>query len=400
MEGARVPDVPTIGQLLRRAKPDQVAEVADQYVTEHFAARRAEVLLADYRVYGLWPVLRSAHSTAGSLHERTTAGRAFASQRIVLEAIDDANGTRVLIPLTTWSDRLGVLVVELADGADDRQLDALRTVADELALALAVADRSTDRYRLARRRQRLTMAAEMQWDLLPGRALGGHNFLLAGQLEPAYSVSGDHFDWSLDGDRLTVTILNGDGTGIDATMLTVLAVTAMRNARRSGGNLVEQAELASDTVYGVHGGEHSVATLLLEFDLASGHVTAIDAGSPHAFRMHGGQTTPIKLDHQLPLGMFADTRYEVQTFDLDQGERLFVVSDGVHAATPAGREPFGNRALLSALRGTRLQPATEAVGSVMRGLHEYHVDEDLADDAVIVCLDWQGPREDAAVSHV
>jgi hypothetical protein len=42
------------------------------------------------------------------------------------------------------------------------------------------------------------------------------------------------------------------------------------------------------------------------------------------------------------------------------------------------------------LRGTRLQPATEAVGSVMRGLHEYHVDEDLADDAVIVCLDWQG----------
>jgi len=277
----------------------------------------------------------------------------------------------------------------LADGADEQQLDALRTVADEVALALAVADRSTDRYRLARRRQRLTMAAEMQWDLLPGRALGGHNFLLAGQLEPAYSVSGDHFDWSLDGNRLTVTILNGDGSGIDATMLTVLAVTAMRNARRSGGNLVEQAEIASDTVYGLHGGEHSVATLLLELDLSTGHVTAIDAGSPQAFRMRGGQTTPVKLDHQLPLGMFADP-----------GERLFVVSDGVHAAAPRGRDAFGDRALLSALRGTRLQPATEAVGSVMRGLHEFHADADLADDAVIVCLDWQGAIEDVAARRV
>ena len=184
-------------------------------MTEHFAARRAEVLLADYRVYGLWPVLRSAHSAAGSLHERTTAGRAFASQRTVLEAIDEANGTRILVPLTIWSDRLGVLVVEMAEGADEHQLDALRTVADELALALAVADRSTDRYRLARRRQRLTMAAEMQWDLLPGRALGGHNFLLAGQLEPAYSVSGDHFDWSLDGNRLTVT--SSTGTAVAST---------------------------------------------------------------------------------------------------------------------------------------------------------------------------------------
>jgi serine phosphatase RsbU (regulator of sigma subunit) len=389
-------DVPAIGPLLRRAKPDQVADVAERYVTEHFAARRVEVLLADYRVFGLWPVLGSAHATAGSLHERTTAGRAFGSQRTVLEAIDDANGTRVVIPLTIWSDRLGVLVVELAEGVDERQLDALRTVADELAMALAVADRSTDRYRLARRRQRLTMAAEMQWDLLPGRALGGHNFLLAGQLEPAYSVSGDHFDWSLDGTRLTVTILNGDGSGIDATMLTVLAVTAMRNARRSGGSLVEQAELASDTVYGVHGGEHSVATLLLELDLNTGHMTAIDAGSPQAFRMRGGQTTPVKLDHQLPLGMFVDMRYEIQTFDLDPGERLFVVSDGVHAAAPGGRDAFGVHGLLSALRGTRLQPATEAVGSVMRVLHDYHEDEDLADDAVIVCLDWQGAPEPVA----
>ena len=235
-----------------------------------------------------------------------------------------------------------------------------------------------------------------EWDLLPGRALGGHNFLLAGQLEPAYSVSGDHFDWSLDGTRLTVTILNGDGSGIDATMLTVLAVTAMRNARRSGGSLVEQAELASDTVYGVHGGEHSVATLLLELDLNTGRVTAIDAGSPQAFRMRGGQTTPVKLDHQLPLGMFVDMRYEIQTFDLDPGERLFVVSDGVHAAAPGGRDAFGVHGLLSALRGTRLQPATEAVGSVMRVLHDYHEDEDLADDAVIVCLDWQGAPEPVA----
>jgi hypothetical protein len=35
----------------------------------------------------------------------------------------------------------------------------------------------------------------------------------------------------------------------------------------------------------------------------------------------------------------------------------------------------------------------------MRGLHEYHDDEDLADDAVIVCLDWQGATEAVATRH-
>jgi len=389
----------SLSQLLRSAKPDRVADVAVAFLTGQPDVEQAEVLLADYRMFGLWPVVASEHASAGSLHDQTTAGRAFGSQRTILETLDGGTATRVLIPLTIWSDRLGVLAVELGDGPTTDRLAELRTVADELAIALSVADRSTDRYRLIRRRRRLTLAAEMQWDLLPGRALGGENFLLAGQLEPAYAVSGDHFDWSLDGQRLTVTTLNGAGSGIDAAMLTALTVAAMRNARRSGGNLIEQAELASDAIYGVHGGERSVATLLMEFDLGTGRVLAIDAGSPQAFRMRGAQTTPVKLEQQLPLGMFQDNRYEVQTFDLERGERVFVVSDGVHAASARVNDLFGTRALMTALRGTRLQPATEAVGSVMRGLHAYLGDVDLADDAVIVCLDWQGTPEEVEAAH-
>ena len=65
-----------------------------------------------------------------------------------------------------------------------------------------------------------------------------------------------------------------------------------------------------------------------------------------------------------------------------------MVSDGVHAATPGGRPPYGTSALLTALRRTRLQPPTEAVGTVMRGLRDYHAGLDPADDAVAVCLDW------------
>ena len=53
----------------------------------------------------------------------------------------------------------------------------------------------------------------MQWDLLPGRSRIRPSFSLAGQLEPAYAVCGDHFDWAVNGDWLTVTALNGMGNG-------------------------------------------------------------------------------------------------------------------------------------------------------------------------------------------
>ncbi|MFD0521338.1 PP2C family protein-serine/threonine phosphatase [Paractinoplanes durhamensis] len=290
--------------------------------------------------------------------------------------------------MTVWGDRLGVLRVQVPGRPAPELTAELCSIAGELAMAVRTADRDTDRYHQARRRQRLTMAAELQWDLLPGRSLDGERFRLAGALEPAYAVYGDHYDWAVTGDLLTLTVLNGQGDGIEAALLTATAVNAMRNARRSGANIVEQAELASDAIYSRHGGNAHVATLLLEVCLTDGTVEAVDAGSPRAMIAHNGDLRTVSLEQQLPLGMFGDTRYEIQKFGLEPADRLLVVSDGVHAAAPGGRVAYGTSSLLTAVRRTRMQRPAEAVGTVLRGLRDYHAGIDPDDDAVIVCLDW------------
>jgi serine phosphatase RsbU (regulator of sigma subunit) len=378
-----VSDRPTpVGALLRAVPPDRLPEVVADHLRRHHCAGRVEVLLGDLTLAGLWPVLEPHGPTGNQL-----AQRCFGSQRPIVDIAADTN--RAYLPISVWGARLGVLVVETTQPSGDGLTDRLSAIADELAVALRAADDTTDRYRRVTRRERLTMAAELQWELLPGRSLGDERFLVAGQLEPAYAVFGDHFDWSLTGDRLTVTVLNGYGDGIEAAVLSTVTVNAMRNARRSGANIVEQAELASDAVYARYGGAVHVATLLLEVDLVGGRVEAVDAGSPRALIARDREIRTITLEQQLPLGMFGETRYETQRFLLEPGDRMLVVSDGVHAASPAGRSPYGETALLTVLRRTRLQPATEAVGTVMRDLSEYHAGVDPTDDAVTVCLDWR-----------
>ncbi|AGZ44623.1 Protein icfG [Actinoplanes friuliensis DSM 7358] len=376
-------DRPTpVGALLRAAPPDRLPEVVADHLRRHYAAGRTEVLLGDLMLSSLWPVLDRDGPSGNTL-----ALRCFGSQRPVVDIAHDAN--RVYLPLTAWGERLGVLVVQTTLPSGTGLTDELSVIADEFAVALRAADVVTDRYRQVTRRERLTMAAELQWEMLPGRSLGDDRFLVAGQLQPAYAVFGDHYDWSLIGDRLTLTVLNGHGDGLDAAVLTTVAVNAMRNARRSGANIVEQAELASDALYSRYGGAAHAATLLLEIDLVGGRVEAVDAGSPRAVLAREREIRPVTLEQQLPLGMFGETRYETQRFLLEPADRLLVVSDGVHAASPGGRAPYGESALLTALRRTRLQPATEAVGTVMRGLREYHAGTEPEDDAVTVCLDWR-----------
>ena len=367
----------SVGSFLRSAPPDRLPEVAAEHLRRWFGAQRVEMLFSDLTLAGLWPVLDHDAPAGGALEQRC-----FGSQQPIVD-----HG-RVLLPLTVWGDRLGVLRIELPEPVGFDLVEQFRMLADELAVALRAADKDTDRYRRVSRRQRLTMAAELQWDLLPGRSLDGERFRLAGQLEPAYAMYGDHYDWALTRDRLTLTVLNGNGDGLEAALLTTVAVNAMRNARRSGANIVEQAELASDAVYARHGGDAHVATLLMEVNLSDGTVEAVDAGSPRALIAHDGDIRTVTLEQQLPLGMFGDSRYETQKFQLEPGDRLLVVSDGVHEAQPSGRAAYGDGALLSALRRTRLQPPAEAVATVIRAFREYHDGVDQEDDGVIVCLDW------------
>lgn len=369
------------------APPYAAGATANAAVERTYGATSAELLLVDYRLDFLIPV---ASERPAFRMDGTPAGRAFAAQQPVLLPPGASRSWELFLPLSVRGDRTGVLFAAFADEPDDELRQELSVLAVTLARALKIADDNTDFYRRARRRSRLTLAAEIQWELLPGRSCVTAEYHLAGQLEPAYAIWGDNFDWSAAADHLTVSVTNGMGRGAEAALLTQLTVGALRNARRSGADLVDQATLANETICNQHHGQRHVSTLLLRFDLATGRVTAIDAGSPKIFRMRGNAVEPIELEAQLPLGMFEDTRYSEQEFTVETGDRLVIFSDGFHTACSPRGETYGTTALARALRQTRLQSPSEAVRSLTRGLLDYHEGAELADDAVVLCVDWTG----------
>jgi serine phosphatase RsbU (regulator of sigma subunit) len=352
---------------------------------EHYAATRVGVLLADFQLTVLCPVLDGAAAVPVT---GTPAGQAFVNRRVIVAAAP--GGVRVTLPVAVRGDALGVLEVDLAEPPDEATAAELMSLATALAHDLRAADVATDRYQLARRRNRLTLAAEMQWRMLPGRSCSGPEFSLAGQLEPAYAVRGDNFDWAAEADHLLVTVTNGHGDGVEAAMLTLLAVTALRNARAATARLADQAALADQAVFAQYGGRRHLSTLLLRIDLATGVVSAVDAGSPMLLRLRGDELSRLTLDAQLPLGMFESTVYVEQTFPVEPGDRLIVLSDGVHEISYGGGRYSEEGRLRQTVLGTRRLPPAEAVRAVLADHGVFRQGAPLDDDAAVVCLDWSG----------
>ncbi|RPK81555.1 PP2C family protein-serine/threonine phosphatase [Streptomyces sp. ADI98-10] len=379
---------------LREAAPHEILDVIRSEIERRHGARAVDLLVADYAMTRLQPVGMLPHTRPPvSVHD-SAPGRAFGAQEPHCAYDRSASIVTAHLPVSVRGDRLGVLSVTLRveEGADLAAdvLEDLRECADALAHEVVVAERDTDLFLQARRAERLTLAAEMQWQLLPGRSCARPEYSLGAQLEPAYAIFGDSFDWSALADDLYVTVSNGMGEGIDAALLTNLCVNALRNARRAGLSLSDQAYLADQAVYGQHGGSQYLSTLLFRFHLPTGGVEVIDAGSPRVWRVRGGVVEPIELEEQAPLGMFEDTAYVPQHFRVEPGDRLLFISDGVYDALSPGGEKYSLRALAASIRNTRLLPAPQVPRVMLQELLGHRGSGPAADDSLVMCLDWHG----------
>ncbi|GGY77064.1 phosphatase [Streptomyces omiyaensis] len=382
----------TVEGALRGAAPHLLLDSLRTSLAHLYAAACVDLLLIDYGRTTLRPV-EPVQAPAGMPHspvDAGPAGRVFHTQQPYLFR-DVGPTATVCLPVTVRGDRLGVLVVGLpADRATPETTASLARVAETLGHALRVADRHTDLYRRTRRTRPLSVAGEMQWDALPGRACAGPAFDLHAHWEPAYTSGGHLLDWSVTEGELQLVVADGAGPGTPAALVSALALTAVRNARRAGLDLVAQASLTDQALYGQYRGRHALAALLLRLDPADGRAEAVDAGSPTLWRIRGAGTERIELDRQLPLGMFEDTVYTTQRLDLLPGDRLVFVADGTGDPPSGGRHEAPDGPVARAVAATGRLSGADAPAAVVRALRE--TSPGAPEGVLVLCLDWHGHR--------
>jgi len=381
-----------LGSLIRAldaAPPYRFATVLHDFLNQAVGAQAATVLLADYEERTLEPVPDAVPSPnlGAQQIEGSAAGRAYREEQVVEVAMPDG-GVALYFPITQRAERIGVLAVQLP-AANAQVREQLAEIARVLAYMIAASRRYTDQFERIRRRRDLQLAAEMQWELLPVLAYGCAEYDIAGSLEPAYEIGGDTFDYAVAPADLTVSVSDAMGHGLRSAILASLAVTSMRNVRRRGDGVVEQATAAAANLTQQFAGEHFVTLALMRIDVPSGAAAVVNAGHPLPILLREGVASTVQLQAAPPLGMFADTVYVPDRLQLRPGDRLLLISDGVVEAKPVGGAALGDNALQALLLDMSDLSAVETVRQVTAAVVA-HRGGDLQDDATAVCLDWRG----------
>ncbi|GAB3105748.1 PP2C family protein-serine/threonine phosphatase [Streptomyces calidiresistens] len=292
-------------------------------------------------------------------------------------------GYRVVAPVTNRGDCLGVLEVFLPAPVDDTALRGVEEAAHALAYIIVTDRRFTDIYQWGRRTTRVSLAAEIQHQLLPSASCcEADGLTVAGALVPADRIGGDTYDYALERDTLHLSITDAMGHDVDSALLATLLMGALRGARRLGESITEQAERAHDAL--VDHGRGAMATgQLMRVDLEDGSVEIVNAGHPRPLLLREGEVEEVSLVAHLPFGIPSPFPYEAQKLHLRPGDRLLLLTDGMQERRAARVD------LAAVLRETRdLHPreATRWITSVVLDACGGH----LRDDATVLCLDWHG----------
>lgn len=384
--------MPDVGELVRQlgtSPPFRLLEVARGYLAAAEKVEAVNLLLVDYgqellSSFGAYqgPPLGQERVDQGE------AGLAYQTQATRVGRVQ--LGWRACVPVTLGGERFGVLDVRVDAEPRAGLVAELERVAMALAFALAAAGRATDEVELARRGRPLSLPAEIQWELLPRSALAAPEYVVAGALEPAYDVGGDTFDFAAQPQALAVSVTDAMGHGLQAALLAGLTVAALRNARRRRAGLLEQVDQANRALHAQFGGERFVTGQVLRLDVPGGTGAAVNAGHPLPRLVRGGRVEPVGLDPDLPLGVDPETIYRVQPLQLEPGDRLVLLSDGVLEAAPEGGAAYGASRLDEVLR-VSWEVAPYEVARLVVGEVIAHRAGDLADDLTVICLDWRGP---------
>jgi sigma-B regulation protein RsbU (phosphoserine phosphatase) len=294
--------------------------------------------------------------------------------------------TRHLAALTDGAERLArgdlAVRVPVPHGREFARLaQTFNRMAGELR---ANQDRLIEQERL---RKELEIGRRIQEELLPRGPLRAPFAEMSGVSVPAREVGGDFFNYFAVGEG-EVAILIGDvsGKGVGAALLMAnlqATIRARLGLERDLAGLVDRLDrdMSSDQPLAPY-----YTLFLAVLDGSSGALRYVNAGHNTQFVLRRHRGVDRLASTGRPPGLYPGGGYEERSLRLEEGDALFLFTDGLVEAEDETEEPFGMARLEALLQVHREEGLAELLARVHAAVALHRGPVEAADDATMVAL--------------
>ncbi|HXU46317.1 MAG TPA: SpoIIE family protein phosphatase [Thermoanaerobaculia bacterium] len=269
--------------------------------------------------------------------------------------------------------------------ASDRR--SLGLFANQAAIALENARLHLQALEKERLEREMSLAAEIQRQILPKGAPEIPGYELAGWNRPALQVGGDYYGFlELPGDRLGLSVGDVSGKGMPAALLVSTLHSALRLLLERNGVGPDFLERLNGHLADSSTANKFVTLFFAELDPGSGELGYLNAGHNPGLILRRDGTLEELGSGGVPLGLIRAAQFREQKTAIHPGDLLCLYSDGITEACSPDDEEFGLERLGNVLTDCRDQPLPDLIQAIERATTAFAEGYPQGDDQTVVLL--------------
>jgi len=243
----------------------------------------------------------------------------------------------------------------------------------------------------------IEIAASIQRNLLPKEGPQFRGVSFSAHFEPTASIGGDYYDvFNIDKTRLAVAIGDVSGHGLSTGLVMAMVKAAITTLVEEGADETSLFHRLNDLVYRSTERRAFMTLAFTIFDLERGRIRHTNAGHlyPYLLRTDG---PPIAIEvPSLPLGVRGDILTHTAEVDLNEGDTVVYLSDGIVEAQDEHGDPFGFDQLESLLAAATDRSTSAIRDTILHAVARHSGTRPADDDRTVMVLRFEQLRTGVA----
>ena len=242
-------------------------------------------------------------------------------------------------------------------------------------------------------RRELTLAREIQASLLPQYTPVLADFDIRGRSLPAEEIGGDFYTYlPLTGGRLGLAVGDVSGKGMASALYMAIAASAIEAQATTSPDASTLMRHVNNLLYRrMNETGMNIALLYALFDLTRRQLRVCNAGLITPILYHDGELHYLEC-YGLPLGVVVGEIYEEHQVDLQPGDLLLLMTDGIVEAMNAQRDLYGFPRLEAALANCDKTDAQTVLDGIFDSVFDFMGGAAPQDDMTLVVVKVRGRR--------
>lgn len=214
-------------------------------------------------------------------------------------------------------------------------------------------------------------------------------------MNTAKEVGGDFYDFFLIDDRhLAMVMADVSGKGVPAALFMMASKILINDRVLMGGTPAEILKFVNERVCSNNQASMFVSVWLGILDIETGKIAASNAGHEYpVICRKGGKFELLKDKHSFVIGGMEGMKYHDYEITLNEGDAIFLYTDGIPEANNASEELYGLDRMVDALNIDAAGTPETIIGNVKNEVDKYVGDAVQFDDLTMLCLRFYGKKD-------